>query len=836
MKSTIDYKKLCTELLHAESEQRVLEILTQYNLTDHRNWKILGDMPNNRAMVNNQQQDPIGAMVEKVINQIDAVLTKACFLAGINPDDQSKAPKSMAEAAETFFKIKDGNLANLLSTELTDLTDQLQLQLVATGIKSDPCYLLIDSGEGQTPLRFEETFLSLRKSNKARIPFVQGRFNCGGTGVLPFCGREAFELIISRRCPQLPSGITIGGAKDASHDLWGFTLVRRMRPSEGPYDTTTYVYLAPDGQVPSFAADELMVLPAMSKQRVGDESEFDAEVEKEEEASTKEGTPKPYAKGLKFGTAVKLYNYQWTARSVATTDVRFALEKYLYQLSLPLRVVETRPGYSAHYLATTVSGTAVTIAKDKEKKFLEDNFPFTGEINPENMSALPITVALYRETPAENTESEDNGPKRKRKVKDPRRLPKGLSFTINGQVHYSVGSEFFFTRGLKYDYIKDTLIVVVDCTYLPQDIRDTLIMPSRDRLRKLPDFDLILEKVVAYLKDQDALRRINDERRMTRVQAALQDDSTQNVLQSLVSKDPIFASLFGSGLKLRNPWTAGPTPKPFTGKLPPTFFQFESGKHNMEKSFPIDRTCSVELATDAVNDYFQLPDPNDRGVLNIEPKCYERWHLLNGTLRIVFRAPSNARIGDRIPVKITVSDPNRALLGKEPWTNHLTLLCTEGGKETKSGGERKKPQMAGGTLGLPNIQLVQKEKWPQHNFSERSALRITTEENGSEYTFWVNMDNIYLHNELMRRNAAEKEAAKFAFKWGLVLIALGMIQELKKDVQGKTINGTDSEEQPKRVEDQVSEFSKGVAAVVIPTVLHLMDAMKGLTKAEATAA
>lgn len=188
----------------------------------------------------------------------------------------------------------------------------------------------------------------------------------------------------------------------------------------------TYVYLAPDGQIPSFAADEVMVLPAMSKQRVGDESEFDAEVEKEEEASAKDGTPKPYAKGLKFGTAIKLYNYQWTARSVATADVRFALEKYLYQLSLSLRIVETRPGYSAHYLATTISGTAVTISKDKEKRFLEDGFPFTGEINLENMSALPVTVALYRETPAEKTEEDDSGQKRKRKVKDPRRLPKAL--------------------------------------------------------------------------------------------------------------------------------------------------------------------------------------------------------------------------------------------------------------------------------------------------------------------------------------------------------------------------------------------------------------------------
>ena len=39
-------------------------------------------------------------------------------------------------------------------------------------------------GEGQTPERMPDTFLSLTKSNKLRIPFVQGKFNMGGTGRL----------------------------------------------------------------------------------------------------------------------------------------------------------------------------------------------------------------------------------------------------------------------------------------------------------------------------------------------------------------------------------------------------------------------------------------------------------------------------------------------------------------------------------------------------------------------------------------------------------------------------------------------------------------------------
>src|SRR5262249_52266050 len=264
-----------------------------------------------------------------------------------------------------------------------------------------------------------------------------------------------------------------------------------------------------------------------------------------------------------------------------------------------------------------------------------------------------------------------------------------------------------------------------------------------DRLRKLPDFDLILEQVVAYLKDQDQLRRINDERRLARVQAALHDDSTKDVLQTLVSKDPTFASLLGKGIKLRNPWIVGPcAPTKYKGKLPPTFFAFEGGKHTSEKTFPIDRTCAIELETDAVNGYFDLPDPKDRGVLDIQPKCYERQHLLNGSLRIVFRAPSNAKISDQATVSIKVTDPNRSLVDEAPWINTVKLTFAEGGKETKSG-TKKEPKPTGEGLGMPRIELVHKAQWPAHKFTDRSALRITTGEN-NEYIFWVNMDNIYL--------------------------------------------------------------------------------------------
>jgi hypothetical protein len=434
---------------------------------------------------------------------------------------------------------------------------------------------------------------------------------------------------------------------------------------------------------------------------------------------------------------------------------------------------------------------------------------------------VPISIALYRERTKE-------GVKTGVKAKATRRLPKGLQFTINGQVHYALGPEFFVTRGLKYDFIKDTLLVTADCTHLPDDIRDQLIMPSRDRLRKVPEFERILESIVADLKDRDVLRAINDARRLRRVKEALTEESTQSIFQSLINKDPVFASLFKGGKGLRNPFRPGPEPvePPYKGKLPPTYFHFKNGKNQISKSFAVDRTCSVELETDAVNGYFELADPNDRGELRIEPSCYERWNLWNGRLRIVFRAPTNAKIGDSLTAAITVIDPSRAAVGTTPWVNRVTFAFTEGGKEVKPG-KKKANQREGEALGLPKVVSVYREDWDDHGFNDRSALRITSDENG--YVFFVNMDNTYLHNELLRRKEHEKEQAKFAFQWGLVLIALGMLHELKgqqPESSGESDDEPDS--RPATLEEEVGRFSAGVAAVIVPTVLTLLDGMEAV--------
>ena len=168
---------------------------------------------------------------------------------------------------------------------------------------------------------FPNTFLSLHRSNKLRIPFVQGKFNAGGTGVLQFCGARNYQLIVSKRHPIAPRE-----EQDSTADLWGFTLVRRLRPARGER-SSMYVYLAPGDQVLAFGAESIRVLP-------GDEAPNRA--------------PAPYSRPLEYGTCVKLYNYRWRPKSTVTTEARYEIERHLQAPCLPFRVTETRD-YRANY-------------------------------------------------------------------------------------------------------------------------------------------------------------------------------------------------------------------------------------------------------------------------------------------------------------------------------------------------------------------------------------------------------------------------------------------------------------------------------------------------------
>ena len=217
----MDNKSFAVELALCESERDIIALLQKMGLWDNAScWRAFGDNDNNWSTIGNQQSDADAALVEKIVNSIDALLMKECMKRGIDPTS-AEAPHSIAAALERFFNITGGKLQNLTETQRTELA-QFNIILAATGNKGvDPNIVIIDRGEGQSPNRMPDTILSINKSNKLKVPFVQGKFNMGGTGALCFCGEHNFQLIICRRCPEIPAN------GDDSHNLWGFTIVRR---------------------------------------------------------------------------------------------------------------------------------------------------------------------------------------------------------------------------------------------------------------------------------------------------------------------------------------------------------------------------------------------------------------------------------------------------------------------------------------------------------------------------------------------------------------------------------------------------------------------------------
>ncbi|MFQ5872206.1 MAG: hypothetical protein ACE5JL_00190 [Dehalococcoidia bacterium] len=787
----MDPKTLVYLLLEAEDESGVDAVLSDagYLTDDESIWIPLGGYENNFSTVGNQQSDPTGALVDKIINGIDAVLMAECFAQGLSPESPH-APQTMAAAVEQFFGVRGGRLDSISARERTSLAEGLQLRVIAVGSKDDPCYLLAENGEGQTPAMFPDTFLSLNRSNKLRIPFVQGKFNAGGTGVLPFCGTKNYQLIVSRRHPAAPRA-----SDDTTAPLWGFTIVRRLPPSKGRR-SSMYVYLAPDGRVLTFDAPGINVLP-------GDDAP--------------NRPPKPYQRPLEYGTCVKLYNYRWRAKSTATTEARYELERYLHAPCLPFRVTETRD-YRANYYSTTISGVWATVASDDgaETK-AEPGFPATAQMNITGVGSLPYRMVVFGEDVAS------------------RHVPNGVFFTVNGQVHGRLLQEFIKSH-LKFDYLSRHLLVSVDCTNMEGRTREDFFMASRDRIRQNEAYEEVMQQLEEELRSHPGLRALNAARRQKEIEKAIDSErSSVETFRHLLRSDPALAGLFSTGVQLVTSTGPGEPPK-FKGKRFPTYFQLsKEPKEGLVKHCPINRSIRVDFETDAVNDYFTRTDSPGTITFDLPDVC-QHWHLWNGRLSATFRPPQGASVGDRVRVRVTVSDVENEMRGG-PFVCRFRMDIDKSlerksgpGDKTKdkdgpNGDKDKAPRLA-----VPNIREVSKDKWNSMEppFTALDALRVRQDGEGG-YDFYLNIDNSFLLTELSRRGDVEKALIKYWFKYGLALCALGMLQQYRAageqshngHTQGEGAvleGGSEVTDDPV---DLVNQAMRGLARVIIPVVLRL---------------
>ena len=760
---------LFEQLLKAESEDKVDAILkrAEYGLENESAWQPLGGMENNFSTVGNQQTEATAALVEKIINGLDADLMAECFRANVDPEGP-EAPRTMAEAVKQFFGVRDGLLSNVDPKKLTELASDLHV--VAVGEKSNPCYLIVDGGEGQTPETFPDTFMSLNRSNKLRIPFVQGKFNSGGTGVLQFCGDRNMQLIVSKRHPSAP---TRNG--DSSRDLWGFSVVRRKKPSAGRRNSM-YVYLAPGGSVPRFSAPAINVLP-------------------EDRRSLQ---PRPYAAPISYGTCVKLYDFRWKRKSIATTDARYELERFLHSPCLPFRLTETRD-YRAHYFAATITGVWASIDADtSENTKVEPNFPAYADLNLSGIGSLPYRIAVFRDTV------------------NARHVPHGVFFNVNGQVHGGLPSDFV-ARKLKFDYLKDHLLVSIDCTGMDPTVREDFFMASRDRVRKNEVYEKVVDHLREALRDHHGLRELNSARRTKEIEETLNDkDQTKNVFSELLKADPTLASLFGDGNRLVTKAAQGKA-HPFSGRKFPTFFRLtKAPRGGLLKHCPVNLTSRVEFETDAVNDYFKRG--NSAGTIIIDPpNLIEHSSLWNGNFTVLVRPPWYTKPGDAVKVKVTVTDIERQTKGA-PFISEFTLIADpEQDRKSKPGQPGRRPRGSGNKHGnLTRAGLdIPDLRWKAFDDTTVS-LTISNDDQG-RHEYIANLNNKFLVAELIKVKDENRTLVKHWFGYGLLICALGMLKASER----AEANSDDDTEANGEDLARIITHCNGIARVIVPIIRTL---------------
>ncbi|MHB1493335.1 MAG: hypothetical protein ACYCSG_00635 [Thermoplasmataceae archaeon] len=707
------------DLANAKSEREVEKIISSSPFFSRGGWKSLGGIENNYGVVLGQQANPVASIVEKIVNSSDAILIKECKRRKIDPEGD-EAPKSMFEAVENFFEIKDGDLGNLTSKDRKELAKNIRV--IADGEKNEPNIIVADLGEGQHPEDFEGTFLSILKgsSRKRFIPFVQGRFSMGGTGVLPNCGKYGYELIISKKAPDI--------CESLKSKKWGWSLIRKNS------DIETYEYFVDEDEtIPTFEIDNLSILP--------------------------DGEDLPY------GTFMKMYSYSMDTKSNITAEFWKKLNRFLFRSPLPVLLQETRDFASA-VMQIVLDGNQYSINKQRDK--IETEFTIVEKLGDAGIMKIRIYVFKDDLDPKENYYTSEG---------------EAIFLTINGQTHASLGRSFIKNRARK-PHLSRTLLVSIDCTHIDGTLQHDIFMPARDRTRDNEVSAKIMEDLATVLRNDDTLKRIDTERYQKLIEKSVDDtDFANKIMGKLINSNQDLIKYLKFGGKITHPTLPGkkeaiPTFGSFPTRLRIKGWKEEKGV--FLKFVPINASKSrIDFELDAPNDYFDR-DWAPGTLLILPPECFVGRKQKDGILTLRLMPKNGAKVGDEHLMNVEVTRYEDSALTVQFKIKYLPPAePTPPGPINP----REKPQERQ-DLGLPTPILVHKDEWKKYDWSGEDVVKIDARENGestiSELTVFINMDSDDLLSFKRRGGYFSKmvKAIDRSYEIGILLYSLTSYIEL----------------------------------------------------------
>ena len=742
-------KRVCSRILRAESEREVETIVeSEPDLAEASNWRPIDGRDTNFNVVTNQASTGSKALTELCTNMVDAVLMKHAHERGVELTG-STAPQSVIAGVRELVRLpgaRSGILAQVDDESyLREFAEENLVIGVTGGTRRDQslCFTFVDNGEGQHPDDFEETFLSLSKGNKSDIPFVQGKYNMGSSGVLTYCGRRWYKLIVSRRY-------------DGSGE-WGWTLVRR-RPGDG-MPVAEYFKL---DRIPSFSASDLYAM------------------------NLNGGEPDEKVR-LSTGTVIKLYDYNLES-AASFRNIREALNENLVSTVLPFRLMDYRYRPDERRGGRRALGVDERPLNGMEFLLLRRDGEDDGEegadepgsdqsigdiVHPDLGHISVRAIVLGRELPGW--------------LKSPRNTSR-VFHAVNGQVQFKQ-NRAYLSQSCRFPGLKDRIVLIVDASDLSEAAHNDVWKGDRENIRRTSVGQLYLEEVTGLIRGSEYLREL--QQRFAREETdRIAEESQVELFQNLVDSDPSIAQLLPGGSRVSLPGYIGRDDgdaEEWQGRYSPTFLELvgRSVRQNGAE-IAVDGRRRVVFRTDAVNEYLTRPENRGRVFpIGLEGRFSYTSSLRDGRLTINFASqPDRVAVGDTVSFTLSLLDDAMP----EPVTEDLVLRVVatrtprrpgprtppdpsgDGEEETTEG--RALPPSKWLTRDGRMIGDEETDAWPD-DFTDQAGGKV--DDLGEVSVYCINYDNAHFRRFLdAERNDINKKVVSEQFRIGMLVLMLGL--------------------------------------------------------------
>lgn len=749
------------QLLRAQSEAAVTQILDDIEVEENTEWVPAGTEQNYSAVFSNTSE-PVPSFAELIVNSFDAILMKRYKQKYGEQYDESTSLITVEAAVNDLFDHAD-----------KPHLDGECVEVIADGDTNQaPCLTVRDTGEGQPRELFEERFMNIASGRQIKEdwPFAQGRFKMGSSAPLRHSGTNSYKLVIS-------------AAYDTPGE-WSWSIMRDNR-SAGRFE-----YLKIDGDIGTFTG-ELSLLS---------------------EGGVHEGS----SRGQNHGTFTKVYDYDTgydnpSKHILLANSLRTELERVLVDPAFPFQMHEAR-GYTAGVANQYVRGLIGRLGKNPVRKQIVGNGDMDRYIRHdfgEPLGERKVRVVLFKD---DNTLESDGITRRQKRqngkdqfVAATRHIDKAVMYNVNGQAHaYERRSFLTGKRGCGYDHIGKDLIVFMDLSDVGNkqrhDRRDffELFSPSRDQMGETEIAQQLHDELQYALEDDDALQA-EEKRRRDELITEEHNEQEIELMESLLNQNPSMRKYFSTGERVE---ASGTTREPdggeYTAPRYPTQFDIietrrRDGDHDLwdeangmyTHEQPTNRARTILFELNAPNDYFDRA--SDPGGFDLHGANTKRWSVNRGVLSVTVKPAAGARVDETERVTALVERPY-----SDPLRRTFTVKYTEPiNPKTNPTGDKALPSHAD-PLDIPNIVSVYETavndadvEWDDMDWAIDGGWGqndvVAIQEHNEEYSVFVNMDAAPLHHFNQSKNLTDQGEKYVQTVWRMGIMFYSLAEYIELD-------------------------------------------------------